>query len=98
MEFLLTASIAKPPADVFAFFRDIDQLPWETHPVVAAYEKSTPGPAGVGSRYCERVRLFAEVASSGFFYTTATWTPALGWLPLFPDVAAQAGVVTSIPG
>lgn len=59
MEFRPRRQVARPPGEVFAFFRDIDQLPWHTHPVVAAYRKITPGPAGVGTRYRETVRLFA---------------------------------------
>lgn len=57
MEFHLACSIDCSPAEVFTFLSSLDQLPWEQHPVVADYQKVTPGPTGVGTLYREVVRL-----------------------------------------
>lgn len=56
--FELHAVIDRPRADVFAFFRDMDQHAGQEGSVVPVYDKVTPGPTGVGTRYREVVRLF----------------------------------------
>ena len=57
MEFEAKAVIHHPPEDVFGFFRDIHQQPRPKGSVVPVYEKITPGPVGVGTRFREIVRL-----------------------------------------
>ncbi len=57
MYFELSIWINRPPADVFAFLRDKDQYPQERGSPVLVLEKTTPGPAGVGTRYREVVRM-----------------------------------------
>ena len=42
MKFELAVLIEKTPGEVFAFFRDLYQLPFHEHPVVPVYEKTTP--------------------------------------------------------
>jgi hypothetical protein len=57
IDFEFRATIARPIGDVFAFFRDIDLHPRREDSVVPVYDKVTPGPAGVGTRYLEVIRL-----------------------------------------
>lgn len=62
MEFQIKTLIDRTPAEVFAFFRDIDQLPWHTHAVVAAYQKISPGSTKVGTKDREIIRIFAGIS------------------------------------
>jgi len=55
--FDLSISINRPTADVFAFLRDIDKHPQEEGSPVLILEQTTPGPAGVGTRYREVVQM-----------------------------------------
>ncbi|MBN1538175.1 MAG: SRPBCC family protein [Anaerolineales bacterium] len=57
MEFKLSVSINRLPADVFAFLRDKDEYPQEKGSPVLTLEKTTPGPCGVGTRYREVVQM-----------------------------------------
>lgn len=57
MEFERTIWIKRPPVDVFVFLRDKDLFPQEEGSAVLALEKITPGPAAVGTRYREVVRM-----------------------------------------
>ena len=57
MKFKLAILIEKTPGEVFAFLRDLYQLPFREHPVVPVYEKTTSGPVGVGTRFREIVRV-----------------------------------------
>jgi uncharacterized protein YndB with AHSA1/START domain len=62
MEFEFSAIIDRPPADVFAFFRDVDRHAGREGSVVPVYDRITPGPIGVGARYREVVKLSPFVA------------------------------------
>ena len=57
MDFELSISIDRPPADVFAFLRDKDKYPQESDSPVLLLEKTTPGPPGVGTRYHEVLQM-----------------------------------------
>ncbi len=57
MQFEVTATINRPVANVFAFFRDIERYAGKSGSVVPVYDKLTPGPTDVGTRYHEVVRL-----------------------------------------
>lgn len=57
MEFELSVTINRPPADVFAFLRDKDAYQQKPGSPVLALDKTTPGPAGVGTRYREVVQM-----------------------------------------
>ena len=57
MYFELSIWINRPPADVFAFLRDKDLYPQEPGSPVLVLEKTTPEPAGVGTRYREVVQM-----------------------------------------
>jgi hypothetical protein len=57
MRFLFVETIQAPIEPVFAFLRDIDRVAGQSGTVVPVYEKVSPGPAGVGTRYREVVRL-----------------------------------------
>lgn len=61
MEFQRTTVINRPLHEVFAFFRDIDQHAGRKGTVVPVYDKVTPGPVGVGTRYWEVVQLLPFV-------------------------------------
>jgi len=61
MDFRFTAVIERPLADVFAFFRDVDQHAGKEGTRVPVYDKVTPGPAGVGTRYREVVQVLPFV-------------------------------------
>lgn len=61
MEFRFTATIQRPPGQVFAFFRDIDQHAGRKGTRVPVYDKLTPGPIGLGTRYREVVQLLPLV-------------------------------------
>jgi len=57
MEFKLTAIINRPLEEVFAFFRDVDQYAGCKGTIVPVYDKITPGPLGVGTRYREVMQV-----------------------------------------
>lgn len=57
MEFELSAFIQRPVGEVFGFLRDIERYAGLPGSVVPVYDKLTPGPTGVGTRYREVIRL-----------------------------------------
>jgi hypothetical protein len=57
VHFETEAFIHRPPEDVFHFFRDMHQQPRRESSVVRVYDKITPGPVGVGTRFREVIRL-----------------------------------------
>jgi len=57
MYFDLSISIRRLPEDVFGFLRDKDKYPQDPGSPVLALEQTTPGPAGIGTRYREVVRM-----------------------------------------
>lgn len=57
MYFDLSIRIARLPVDVFAFLRDKDLFPQPAGSPVLALDKTTPGPAGVGTGYREVVQM-----------------------------------------
>lgn len=57
MQFELSITINRPPADVFAFLRDKERFDREEKSSVLILEKTTPGPAGVGTRHREVVQM-----------------------------------------
>ena len=61
MEFELTAVINRSLEEVFAFFRDMDQHAGREGTIVPIYDKITPGPVGVGTRYREVVQVLPFV-------------------------------------
>lgn len=61
MEFELSIVINRPREEVFAFFRDIDQHAGQKGTIVPVYDKITPGPVGVGTRYREVVQVMPFV-------------------------------------
>lgn len=61
MDFEFTAVIHRPPADVFAFFRDVDQYNEHEGSPVPVLDKITDGPVGVGTRYREVVKMMPFV-------------------------------------
>lgn len=74
MEFKLSAIIHKPLEEVFAFFRDIDQHAGQKGTIVPVYDKITPGPVGVGTRYREVVQVMP-------FVTGKILTEVVGYEP-----------------
>jgi Polyketide cyclase / dehydrase and lipid transport len=61
MYFELSIAIRRPPCDVFAFLRDKDKFPQKPGSPVLLLEQTTPGPAGVGTRYREVVQMLPFV-------------------------------------
>jgi len=61
MKFERFIYIQRPPEDVFVFLRDKDLYPQETGSPVLLLEKTSPGPAGVGTRYLEVVQMLPLV-------------------------------------
>jgi hypothetical protein len=57
MEFEISAFIERAPGEVFVFLRDVYKLPRHDDPLVPVYDKVTPGPVGVGTRFREVVRM-----------------------------------------
>jgi len=57
MLFDLSIHIVRAPEDVFLFLRDKDRHPQEPGSPVLVLEKTTPGPARVGTRYREVVQM-----------------------------------------
>jgi hypothetical protein len=74
MEFELSAVITRPLEEVFAFFRDIDQHAGQKGTIVPVYDKITPGPVGVGTRYREVVQVIP-------FATGEILTEVVGYEP-----------------
>lgn len=58
MYFNLSITIRRSPHDVFRFLRDKDKYPQKPDSPVLLLEQTTPGPAGVGTRYREVVQMF----------------------------------------
>lgn len=63
MDFKFRAVIDRPQATVFAFFRDVDLHAAREGSVVPVYDKVTPGPAGVGTRYREVIKLLPGLSA-----------------------------------
>ena len=61
MRFELSVTIHRSPEDVFGFLRDKDKLPQKPGSPVLVLEKTTLGPAGVGTRYREVVQMLPFV-------------------------------------
>ena len=61
MHFDLSIMIRRPPGDVFAFLRDKDKYLQEPGSPVLVLEQTTPGSAGVGTRYREVVQMLPFV-------------------------------------
>jgi len=61
LTFHFVADIERPLDDVFCFFRDVDQHAGRAGTVVPVYDKLTPGPVDLGTRYREVVRLLPFV-------------------------------------
>jgi carbon monoxide dehydrogenase subunit G len=61
MHFDLSIRIERSPQDVFGFLRDKDKYPQEPGSPVLVLDQTTPGPAGVGTRYLEVVRMLPFV-------------------------------------
>lgn len=61
MDFELSIIIQRTPDDVFAFLRDKDTFQQPEGSPVLALEQTTPGPAGVGTRYREVVQMLPFV-------------------------------------
>jgi hypothetical protein len=61
MDFRFAATIQRPPSQVFAFFRDMDQQTGREGTRVPVYDKITSGPVGLGTRYREVVQLLPLV-------------------------------------
>ena len=61
MYFDLSITIHRSPQDVFLFLRDKDKYPQEPGSPVLVLEQTTPGPAGVGTRYREVVQMLPFV-------------------------------------
>ncbi len=57
MEFRLQIEIKAPLSRVYLFFRDLYTLDFSANALVPVYEKVTPGPVGVGTRFREVVRV-----------------------------------------
>jgi hypothetical protein len=74
MDFELSATINRPLEEVFGFFRDIDQHAGQEGTIVPVYDKITPGPVGVGTRYREVVQVMP-------FVTGEILTEVVGYEP-----------------
>jgi hypothetical protein len=61
MYFDMSITIRRSPEDVFGFLRDKDKYPQEPGSPVLVLEQTTPGPAGLGTRYREVVQMFPFV-------------------------------------
>ena len=70
MDFAFTAVIHRPPADVFAFFRDVDQYNEHEGSPVPVLDKITDGPVGVGTRYREVVMMLPFIKALHFVTMT----------------------------
>jgi hypothetical protein len=61
MYFDMSITIRRSPEDVFGFLRDKDKYPQKPGSPVLVLEQTTPGPAGVGTRYREVVQMLPFV-------------------------------------
>lgn len=61
MYFELSITINRSPSDVFAFLKDKDLYPQEPDSPVLVLDKTTPGPASVGTCYREVVQMLPFV-------------------------------------
>jgi len=61
MYFDLSITIRRAPQDVFLFLRDKDKYPQKPDSPVLILEQTTPGPAGLGTRYREVVQMLPFV-------------------------------------
>lgn len=57
MYFELSVLVERPAEEVFAFLRDKDTYQQKPNSPVLALDKTTPGPAGVGTHYREVVQM-----------------------------------------
>lgn len=57
MYFEMLITIRRSPAEVFGFLRDKDKYTQKPGSPILVLEQTTPGPAGVGTRYREVVRM-----------------------------------------
>ena len=89
MDFELSVIIHRPLEEVFTFFRDMDQHAGQKGTLVPIYDKITPGPISVGTRYREVVRVLP-------FITGAVWTEIVGFEP--GARLAYAFVALGMPG
>jgi hypothetical protein len=74
MYFEFTAVINKPLEDVFSFFRDVDQYAGRKGSIVPVYDKVTPEPVGIGTKYREVVQVLP-------FVTGEILTEVVGYEP-----------------
>jgi len=61
MYFDMSITIHRSPEDVFGFLRDKDKYPQEPGSPVLVLEQTTPGPAGLGTRYREVLQMLPFV-------------------------------------
>jgi hypothetical protein len=61
MYFELSIYINRPPADVFTFLRDKHAFPQEPGSPVLILDKTSPGPARLGTHYREVVQMFPGI-------------------------------------
>ena len=61
MYFDMSITIRRSPEDVFGFLRDKDKYPQEPGSPVLVLKQTTPGSAGVGTRYSEVVQMLPFV-------------------------------------
>ncbi len=66
MEFEFKTTINRPLEDVFAFFRDVDQYGGWKGSIVPVFDKTTPGPVRIGTRYYEVVQILPFVTGKVF--------------------------------
>ena len=71
MDFEFTAVIESPIDRVFAFLKDIDHHAGKEGTVVPVYDKITPGPVKVGTRYREVIRLLPFISGEMISEVTA---------------------------
>ena len=62
MNFRFSVLIDRPPIAVFAFFRDVDQHAGQEGTPVPVYDKVTPGPVGIGTRYREVIQILPLIS------------------------------------
>ena len=89
MDFQFTALIHRPVEEVFAFFRDVDIHAAGARELVAVYDKLTPGPVNVGTRYREVVHVLP-------FVNGEIYTEVVGFKP--GRVLAYKFVALGMPG
>jgi uncharacterized protein YndB with AHSA1/START domain len=89
MDFEYSVHIRRPPEVCFAFLRDKDSYPQETGSPVLRLDKTTPGPADVGTRYLEVVQMFPFVR--GTIHSVITRFEPPRWLAEDFTGAGMAG-------